>query len=149
MVPNFSCNAYFYYISGVFAQLLMHSLHFVPKTYVVVTVRLLKMMFTATRKWTKNVIAARLLRLFFHPSLFCDFRCCVCFLSHDALTEVVWKHLRSRCCVSVATTQLSCSSLQNQPRAEFRRQSCFVAHFKPHMNPRRRARAHLQVAFSV
>lgn len=39
-------------------------------------------------KWTKNVIAARLVRLFIRPSLFCDFRCCVCFLSHDALNEV-------------------------------------------------------------
>lgn len=87
LVPNFSCNTYFYYISGVFAQLFMHSFHFWAKNVCSghgTTIENYVYGYQNYFKWTKNVIAARLVRLFIRPSLFCDFRCCAL---NDALNE--------------------------------------------------------------
>lgn len=89
---------------------------------------------------------------FFLIIFYCYFRYCVYLLTHDALNEVVWKLIGSCCCVCVATPQLSGWGLQNRLALNFAVNHGLPTHFKPHMNPKRRAqgiRAHLQLAFSV
>lgn len=89
MVPNFSCNAYLYYISGVFAQLFMHLFHFAKNVCSGhgMTVGNYVYGYQNNFKWTKNVTVARLVGPVFSIHHYIVILEMLCLFSHTRRSE--------------------------------------------------------------